>query len=716
MEERAAMEESRQIMDKLENDVDVKDSKKDHKKSKKESKKKSKKESKKKSKKDKKKKKSERGGEKEKEKSHSKSDSEEEIGESAIVKPSVGEAMVREDWMLRGSNRKSEVVTTEQSEQQSKPEGYAPSAEGGLWVPNASSRDGAEVRASGSVVGDGGRSWRLKALKRAEERAKEIGRPVLDTTPTDTRGKDNSSAQQGGSRTQATEDRLSADVLDKESYLMGHKQRMQGPSSSTSHTSSATSAWRSRRDDSNRTAQQADEAKWRRSSEAADTGSSQVNFKRFLSKGGSELPSKEPSRGDAEASTLPASTHTTGAGQHGAIEAAPVSQQHTQADINKLAAQVLKAQLIGDNAAFQTLSKQLELAKQTAGSQAPAAQVDSGRSSISTDPNVVVLDSISADGRLRSKLSEVSHTSVDKHKQGRKRGAGDRDKEGRTAFYDDDNVSLDELVRRERVEGVQNYEENFAQNILRSKRFKVDKDTERATDEAEYELHLYESRESKMSAEKRAQHDRTRAINETKKIKSIHDKCNYCMESPRFQKHLVLSMANSVYLSLPSQPIIPGHCLIVPSGHATAVTAVDEEVYEEIRNFMKCLVAMFSAQKKGVIFVETVMQLSQQRHTYLEVYPVANEVADLAPIYFKKAIQESDAEWGTHIQLIDTRGKGVRRALPKSFAYFHVDFDGTGGFAHVIEDERRFKRDFAREVIGGMLELEPEQYLRPKRY
>ena len=41
---------------------------------------------------------------------------------------------------------------------------------------------------------------------------------------------------------------------------------------------------------------------------------------------------------------------------------------------------------------------------------------------------------------------------------------------------------------------------------------------------------------------------------------------------------------------------MPGHCLIAPIAHVVSSRAADEDVWDEIRNFKKCLVRMFGAQ------------------------------------------------------------------------------------------------------------------------
>lgn len=65
--------------------------------------------------------------------------------------------------------------------------------------------------------------------------------------------------------------------------------------------------------------------------------------------------------------------------------------------------------------------------------------------------------------------------------------------------------------------------------------------------------------------------------------------------------------------------------------------AVDDDVWQEIRNFKKCLIMMFAKQEKEVVFLETVMGLAQQRrHCIVECIPLPHEIAKEAPLYFKK--------------------------------------------------------------------------------
>ena len=77
-----------------------------------------------------------------------------------------------------------------------------------------------------------------------------------------------------------------------------------------------------------------------------------------------------------------------------------------------------------------------------------------------------------------------------------------------------------------------------------------------------------------------------------------------------------------------------------------------------------------------------------------------------------QAIDEAESEWSQHNakRLIDTRIKGLRSSVPKNFPYFHVEFGMNGGYAHVIDDESKFKPEFGRLVLEGMLEIEEEDF------
>eukprot|EP00593_Proboscia_inermis_P015508 CAMPEP_0171325710 /NCGR_PEP_ID=MMETSP0816-20121228/116983_1 /TAXON_ID=420281 /ORGANISM="Proboscia inermis, Strain CCAP1064/1" /LENGTH=155 /DNA_ID=CAMNT_0011824959 /DNA_START=225 /DNA_END=692 /DNA_ORIENTATION=- len=110
---------------------------------------------------------------------------------------------------------------------------------------------------------------------------------------------------------------------------------------------------------------------------------------------------------------------------------------------------------------------------------------------------------------------------------------------------------------------------------------------------------------------------------------------------------------------------------------------------------------MYSAEGKGVLFVETVMPNNVFWQTKIEAIPISKNIQNDAPMYFKSAFDEQAEDFETHTKVIHTKEKGLRRSIPKNFPYIHVEWD-DGGFAQIIESSA-FNKDFALDTIAGMM-------------
>ncbi|BFI32110.1 hypothetical protein AXG93_1520s1150 [Marchantia polymorpha subsp. ruderalis] len=292
---------------------------------------------------------------------------------------------------------------------------------------------------------------------------------------------------------------------------------------------------------------------------------------------------------------------------------------------------------------------------------------------------------------------------VQSERQGSGRGAG---------------MNLNSVKPRDKIrDRNQSYDAELAGSISRNKLYKGNVD-----DEYDYGdgCDMEGSRGKKGKPARPSVRPRVDGVN---RISTQQERCQFCFENADRPKHLVIAMANSTYLMIPPRTsLVPFHCFIVPMQHEGATRNVDESVWQELRNFKKCLVQMFAKQGKEVLFLETAMELARQRrHCYIECIPVPSDAAKDAPLYFKKAIDEAEDEWSQHNskKLIDTRQKGLRNSIPKNFPYFHVEFGMKGGYAHVIDDESTFKAQFGIDVVAGILELPEEDtygHRRPDTY
>ncbi|KAG8002079.1 CWF19-like protein 2, partial [Nibea albiflora] len=271
-------------------------------------------------------------------------------------------------------------------------------------------------------------------------------------------------------------------------------------------------------------------------------------------------------------------------------------------------------------------------------------------------------------------------------------------------FQDDDNVGLKEMVRREKMSSAQ--DQNALYSRMAAKMMgKTDGDNYTLDD-------MFVSGAAQREGEGREEERmRNQAIGESRRLAASMEKCRHCFSSQELQKHLVVAIGSKVYLSLPAGvSMSEGHCLICPLHHHCSGTALDEDVWSEMQLFRRTLVRMFESQELDCVFMETHMNPRQRRHMVLECIPLPRELGDMAPIYFKKAIMECDEEWAMNKKVVDLSSKDIRQAVPRGLPYFAVDFGLQGGFAHVIENEQKFPHYFGKEVVGGMMDLEPRRW------
>lgn len=222
---------------------------------------------------------------------------------------------------------------------------------------------------------------------------------------------------------------------------------------------------------------------------------------------------------------------------------------------------------------------------------------------------------------------------------------------------------------------------------------------------------------------------RNMAIGDFQKINRILDTCPLCHHEDKGTGPVapMVSLGTRAYLTLPTEPELnEGSACIVPIAHHTNLLECDDDEWEEIRNFMKCLTRMYHEQGREVVFYENAAAPERRRHAAMEAVPLPYSLGETAPAFFREAILVADEEWSQHKKLIDTLAKArdglgklaFRRTLAKEMPYFHVWFELDGGLGHIVEDSDRWPKGdlFAREIIGGMLDLGPDIIKRQGRW
>ncbi|EMD58501.1 hypothetical protein GGP41_004352 [Bipolaris sorokiniana] len=358
----------------------------------------------------------------------------------------------------------------------------------------------------------------------------------------------------------------------------------------------------------------------------------------------------------------------------------------SQTELNRLKAQMMKAKM----------KKAPEAAQLEAEYNAALANA-----STSKDRDVVVLNAM--DNRMLAGGREGEVIALT-NKRGTERGL----------VKENDDMSLDDMVRQERRTKTQPGGEG---QLLASK---IAKDSKFDND-----LDYLDENATKLAARapKSSINLRNAAIQDYAKMTRILDACPLCHHEdkspPQPPVAPIISLATRVFLTLPTEPeISTGGAVIVPIAHRTNLLECDDDEWEELRNFMKCLTRMYHEQGRDVVFYENAAFPGRKGHAALNAVPIPFELGDMAPAFFKEAILAQAGDWTQHKPLVDTQkasrngmGKAAfRRSLAKEMPYFHVWFELDGGLGHVVEDERAWPRGdlFAREVLGGMLDVDVE--------
>lgn len=390
----------------------------------------------------------------------------------------------------------------------------------------------------------------------------------------------------------------------------------------------------------------------------------------------------------------------------------------TDQQMNELGAKLLKAEIMGNDDLAAELKLQLENARKdrAAFKDQKLLQPTTHNSKIRkrNEDEHVLLTRTDERGNTRP-LSQASRTVDERELYGgrnarkkQKRLETHKDGERMRYFPDDDKYDIKQMFEREKYTSASDANLEFAKIAGKHKNPNDDLDDIFA-DEVRKDV-------SQSSTDRR---EMQRAITEHERLSAQLDNCRYCFDSPKMDKSLMVSMGEQVYLALPWHiGMQSGHCTISTTQHVSCCTQLDEDTWSEVNDFRKALTRMFAAQKKDVVFFEMATRLSRRPHLSIHCVPIPDEQAEMAPFYFKKAVEESELEWSVNKQLVTLGGrdgKGLRNCIPKGLPYFWVNFGMDTGFAHVIEDEDRFPQNFALEIIGGMLELDPKKWRKPQK-
>ncbi|PWN20237.1 hypothetical protein BCV69DRAFT_312843 [Microstroma glucosiphilum] len=416
------------------------------------------------------------------------------------------------------------------------------------------------------------------------------------------------------------------------------------------------------------------------------------------------------------------------------------------AALNKLEAKVMKAEMMGKpNARSLRDTLEKEKVRATSGGDQGGGHFEQTASvqsvGSSADTNVQVLPTLDGRGRLydvgRGRPGEDEELPPGNRRRKANKVQTHDPKTGEFVRYnvDDDEITLEDMVRQEKFKAgsgdQKNYDAELGNRIASDGAFKEGFD--------------YLDENVERLARKKMRSDalkRQFAINDFAKTKKALESCRFCFQDEGEKPPLARLVASGTraYLALPdNEPLVEGHCFIVPIQHHLSMLDADDDTWEEVKNFMKCLLQLADSKGQGVVFYETVVSLKQQRHTVIEALPLEKDLLSSLPGNFRQELMNVESDWSQHHKVISfTPDRPFRRAMVPQLPYFMIQFDHKGekGYGHVIEgaeageafeqqDEYamseaamgggKFDRWFAAEVIGSLLDLEPRAWRKPRR-
>ncbi|KRY75958.1 CWF19-like protein 1 -like protein, partial [Trichinella pseudospiralis] len=165
--------------------------------------------------------------------------------------------------------------------------------------------------------------------------------------------------------------------------------------------------------------------------------------------------------------------------------------------------------------------------------------------------------------------------------------------------------------------------------------------------------------------------------------------CWFCLSSEEVQKHLIISIGDSAYLSLTKGGLCDDHFLITPIGHIQSMIEADDDVLEDIEKYKESLRKFFAAQDRTVVFFE---RNYRTQHLQVHAVPIANSKSVFVRQCFIQAAANHGvdmAELSEDVALIDIASPGC--------PYFYAEL--PYGQRLFVRRMKQFPVQFAREAL-----------------
>ncbi|CAK8991716.1 CWF19-like protein 1, partial [Durusdinium trenchii] len=132
--------------------------------------------------------------------------------------------------------------------------------------------------------------------------------------------------------------------------------------------------------------------------------------------------------------------------------------------------------------------------------------------------------------------------------------------------------------------------------------------------------------------------------------------CWFCLASPSCETHLIVSVADDCFLSLPKGGISAQHLQIVPVAHEECFAALDEGTLEQVIKFKAAITEFYKTFGCVALFFErnVILERAMQRHAFLEAIPLPESCVATAEKTLQEQSERAGIRFDTELPLAST--------------------------------------------------------------
>ncbi|XP_065207734.1 CWF19-like protein 1 [Planococcus citri] len=168
------------------------------------------------------------------------------------------------------------------------------------------------------------------------------------------------------------------------------------------------------------------------------------------------------------------------------------------------------------------------------------------------------------------------------------------------------------------------------------------------------------------------------------------DDCWFCLASPKFEKHLVVSIGEESYLTLAKGGLVADHVMILPIAHYRVYSEMPKSLRDEIEQFKKSLTLYCKSRGKVPVFFDRNFKTP---HYQMQVIPIPSKLTAAARDLFMDLAEEK----GLSLTEVPSTAK-LEDISTSDSSYFYVEI-GEYRLMHSIK--KFFPLQFAREVLAN---------------